>query len=1423
MTVTGEPPIADRPTDDDTEFDPRLLIEAIPAEPIAMLPVRIETRFVNDAAELRIRIFPDALHIHTHNEAISPEEHQAGVQYWNDRLNGSADIAWQTLLQRTPAPRAAWIARSLTPSNLEQAEAGAKPEFMNPPIHQAPWAEPPRAVALPAHWIIAGYRGGSRVILSVGNPVPSELPLGPAPDPSTDDEPTTQDLPLDEQSDLPIDEPLRWMTEYDRAVEVGMAVTVDAASVPGGFDGGLDRLIAVGVPRGDNETVTELLQAHRYSEGLTFLRQGTPTNNTANVPSGFHSAEGDLADSLDPATIAADPSAESAAGVLAAALGIKGHSLAAAFDADLQESTHAGEMNSLMWETTWGYFLDNYLDPIVDDDDAAAMREHFIQHVRGRGPLPAIRIGDQPYGILPTISGAHLAPEGKVERSLHQILGQVTGLWGHAIGRSPFLTRGQRPSDDLLDVLESTPHSVNLRARSIVGPGLAANSRDLTRFAAHQEAMGNWISEMVFKGQRVRGAAFTARAESRRLRMPFVTTAELSETDSLVSNYLFRLMVMLRRGGAFAAIHAEKEPTVLNLLARQAAQLEVAKAAARLVIDHQVATGALGRRPAKAAPLEPEFVDLTPDDPTTLINYALKPYSPISGNSTMVDFLASRSVEQLAADPLTAQLAEFITSLEAIANLPTAELQRLVGETLDLCSHRVDAWHTSLASKRLAVIRSAKPEAVHVSGFGWLEDIRVENEPDSLGYVHGPSVAQATTAAILRSGHLAHKHDGDDLLALDLSSERVRDGLGLLEGVRAGQSLAALLGYRFERSLRERNIELAKYILDFRQMAPLVTSAGPNQSEPLEAMAARDVVDGLKLLRLAEADAVTVAIDPNHQPQVSGVIADLARLLDAVSDLLVAESVHQTAAGNVERAAAALDALDRQGPPPELEFIKTPRSGFGVSHRLLVSLADQAVVDGWQSVDDVRASADPRLNAWVSRLLGDPSRYRFAAEVVDLSPDLGGVVEVVETTLAQVAISPLSVIWSAVEGGADQLSELDERIAHELMEQVTATGDELELRILDGNQAVASWPDDTIGLAGLHTITEQISSMLASARPSEPEDFVDPNSDIDGVVDVDEHAERASVAMAALHAAVVSLERLAEVADPDLTELRAALQTASSFGVGGVLPGSDDELEAKFADAQRVLTRRLAAVGEAQGPSETLAAVFGNGFVSLPTFALPAQAELTAGLADRAALLGGDQLAATTWLQQSALVRPGTAQLSTVLTTAELIDGGTGPTALDVVQLPHEPGERWLGLPLDNARLPAANVSLVIHAPGGLQPSVPQAGLVIDEWHEVIPSPTETTGVSMHFDAPGTRAPQTILLAVPPSQRQTTWTLDQLLDTVGETLDLAKTRAVDPSRVWMMNRALPAIYLAANARFETTTVNVFEAEASYRRSAEAQQ
>ena len=69
--------------------------------------------------------------------------------------------------------------------------------------------------------------------------------------------------------------------------------------------------------------------------------------------------------------------------------------------------------------------------------------------------------------------------------------------------------------------------------------------------------------------------------------------------------------------------------------------------------------------------------------------------------------------------------------------------------------------------------------------------------------MHAPSLAHASTAAVLRSGYLTHRGSAQSPLQIGLSADRVRLALHLLDGIREGQTLGALLGYRLERSMHD--------------------------------------------------------------------------------------------------------------------------------------------------------------------------------------------------------------------------------------------------------------------------------------------------------------------------------------------------------------------------------------------------------------------------------------------------------------------------------------------------------------------------------------------------------------------------------------------------------------------------------------------
>src|SRR5206468_821241 len=67
---------------------------------------------------------------------------------------------------------------------------------------------------------------------------------------------------------------------------------------------------------------------------------------------------------------------------------------------------------------------------------------------------------------------------------------------------------------------------------------------------------------------------------------------------------------------------------------------------------------------------------------------------------------------------------DYRATLRQLGKLPTRELERLMTETLDTSSHRIDAWITSLVTQRLDAMRLAHREGCHIGGYGWVEHLR---------------------------------------------------------------------------------------------------------------------------------------------------------------------------------------------------------------------------------------------------------------------------------------------------------------------------------------------------------------------------------------------------------------------------------------------------------------------------------------------------------------------------------------------------------------------------------------------------------------------------------------------------------------------------------------------------------------------------
>jgi len=104
---------------------PELNLALGPAQPLVLLPVRLETRFFlnpNGGGELRVRVYPDKIHINTHEETLTEQELIWGKHFWEQTWKAATDVeaqkvAWRQLAERFGAGRAAWVAKQLQPIN----------------------------------------------------------------------------------------------------------------------------------------------------------------------------------------------------------------------------------------------------------------------------------------------------------------------------------------------------------------------------------------------------------------------------------------------------------------------------------------------------------------------------------------------------------------------------------------------------------------------------------------------------------------------------------------------------------------------------------------------------------------------------------------------------------------------------------------------------------------------------------------------------------------------------------------------------------------------------------------------------------------------------------------------------------------------------------------------------------------------------------------------------------------------------------------------------------------------------------------------------------------------------------------------------------------------------------------------------------
>jgi hypothetical protein len=1498
------------------ELTPQTLIEQwSDATPIMLLPLRLETRFkdTGDGEQLWVRVYPDEVAVTTHEKILTEREVDFGVAYWKT-LRGTSDEdvrkdAWRALADRFGANRAAWIALQTKPLNWSTPPPASDDDLKFPEIQSTKpdsWTEAPHTVVMPDRFVLMAYRGGKVIHTQVGKQISDRLVLGPAPL-EDEDQPSITRNPADNR--LQYGDDFEWLIDFPLAVDSGMGFRVPLAALDS--QSGFDQLLVIGLKLTTNDAdgqtlLEELIDNHHYSaKGFSLVKQGSATNNTDNDDSQFNSSDwlhdvSYFVENGNPLfTWQSDPAKATDGQRLAEYLGINYEHLQYISNADATDHGEAVAMNRALYAGTLGYYLNSMLNEVMSDETIQNLRELFTDGVTGRGPIPAIRVGNQPYGILLTSSFSRWTyHRSNLERGplfddqVRAILLHLQGLWKNLETTLSHISKTGNAGDNLMKVLGLQPTSADYYHR--VGYSYDY-LRNLEQFELGGKYFGDVLAAMFeafagrqflkdfgYQTQRANGTAkpmpllfqliyqhYQTRLDNQNLidNLPLSEERGIKPYDEGTGkNYINWLLdnssdVNKLEHEDFGA-GITKPNALLYLMLHNALLSEARNSIYSLLTSHDIVADELVR--------SRKFMNISSQPDVSHWEVLRAPANRIvPAESSDRSLLSYVQLDRFHAVDIGRYLKQAKDALQTLSGLPTARLERLFAEHIDTLNYRLDPWQTALFDRRLREQRELSSESpkrrngIYLGSFGYLENVKAEREkrtklsedvlpvelrergdnlylnPKNGGYVHAPSLNHATAAAILRNGYLTHSSPADrDKLSVNLSSERVRRAKYLIDGVRNGQTLEVLLGYQFERGLHDWTTRpVNPIILDqlkpvFRSAFPIKRTRIPRQgfsSEAAEVVDDFTVTNGLDLARTTVAFPYGITtmppLDSNQIDAIKTEKSNLENTLDALRDVLTAECAYQLALGNFDRAAAVLQSVSGGQLPVEIEVINSSRgTDLSFTNRVALQFDPSVTANPWPPIPTTRrARTEPAFNNWVGTMIGDPATIKCSVRAVDEN----------DVTLSDGSGNPIAGVVSLADLNVQALDFI-----YLIRKKVDATGySEIESRVRHHFARTFSVPDTTIvkiefanggggapatrSFAEILPFANAIREMTGSARPLQGQDFTPASktltgaSDNPGNLDVLELQSRVAGIRTEFDALFTDLDTAAGDADTLQTEsavelLRQRLLDIAGAGVPHAFPLSatgfgDAERESLIAQGKSLHDRyetvksayddKLTAVNAAATKppqkaallTEMARAFLGEDFVLLPQFTLTDVTDASKADTSRDQLLKyvrdtlNYPLPIEEWLHGISLVRPNMHNFNTVLMLSQTFNQDSPECS--PLQLPFRDNDTWLSIEFPaGTAIVHDTIAMLQCLPQGFQPAATQTGLLIDEWTETLPQKEEVTGIAFNYDQPNSAPPSAILLATTP-EITGKWQWDNLTDTVLETIERAKLRAVEPDMI----------------------------------------
>lgn len=1160
--------------------------------PALLFPVRLEVRRLADK-KIWLRVFPDQAQMDVLDRRLTVDELKAGALFYQKPVQEKKK-AWDALIEKYGVKRAAWILRAIPNPLTDLADIEFKYEDEKSALLK------PRFRGLPSRFRAIVYKDGAIIYQKDFKDIPVGLDfLGGE----------GQNFSLDPNQS-------EWLlTDLKKAEGQGLAVCLDG--LPSGLDL-IDRIIVTGLLETSEEwsrTVLEdMLEAHHYSSGMSFVEYGTPSNNTEEKDSGFVKNESNAEDAYQ-IEVEGEPGWSSASwgAQVASALGLKDKPYlfrylknASKSESEESKSMRQAFIHRFSFELNRGLFQN-----VFNETDKNEVSKFFQFHVDANGYLPILRIGNQPYGIIPTkrtdffwidrsvvssntISGFVRDSNGHAQKDISiwlksvekwtktdvkgyftfsNLNGKMYTLLVEAAGKKIEIPNVEPGKGQVMITLQNDAFQHRLRD---VLFRLKNRWSDITedKWRVPRIAPDRYPQQQVFWGF---DGAVNADLEQV---MKMEPVSKGFRVRPLLADWAWNYLLKYLRSCEFegtASFGGQPPAQWFN----------------NKFIQWQHSLGDPKLQPiADALKKSREWMSLKKGGssiecdwlPTTLIGN-------IEGDENLV---LDKWMKEVWGDIFAINWTynDVLSSFPDFKWCPLAE--RIAWQTFDLLSHRLDAWISGLAAQRLAEIRKQEKSkhGIYLGAYGWLEHLKfVKSEASEEGYIHAPSMPQAEAACILRNAHRNYRNNKNENnpFRINLDSERVRQADFILEGIRQGQNLENLLGYQFERDLHEANLD--RYIDEFREVGHNFKTFQLISTAIADETVTRSVVDGVSLtnwwtkFKPIENTPVKLRSTLNFLDNasdkdlltLSAILDRLCGAYDALGDCLQYEAMYQTVQGNFERSKAALETISGTAYPPELESLKTPVTGKTLSHRVAL-LFPKDVEKPASSFLNPRAKVEPRFASWIENILGNPKQIGCTASYQTIPSSSGSAKTVIENIWLQkgqpdtpglsLQLDVVDLFYLSSRSSEEGQSEIEKRIEH-----VVRSARNLPIGVkIQINLSPSNMPKP---LGDAVWLSRQIHKLLTKSKWLHPRILRHGSEAVDSYFTQNEQANFYTRVYLILNELVKIRSKLAD--QKDATAIFNSLLAVSLYNVNGVFPEATDvtSLNNQKSLAAREMDKRI--------------------------------------------------------------------------------------------------------------------------------------------------------------------------------------------------------------------------------------------------------